>query len=209
MPSSTERTDQGEEPESELVEGEVVEGREASDDAEVGEETTEQRMARESAEYLANWKRARADYQNLRRRQREDIDLAIGRAREVLLSELLLVLDTMDMALCTECTGEEGRNLLLGVQMTRDQMMQLLERGGVQVVPDGGAFDPAVHQAVETVTDSDLPAGQVVETVRTGYRLDDGVLRHAQVVVSAAPEDEGGDGEDESPAASEDETASA
>ena len=81
MPSSTERTDQGEEPESELAEGEVGEGREASDDAEVGEETTEQRMARESAEYLANWKRARADYQNLRRRQREDIDLAIGRAQ--------------------------------------------------------------------------------------------------------------------------------
>ena len=67
----------------------------------------------------------------------------------------------------------------------------------------------AVHQAVETVTDSDLPAGHVVETVRTGYRLDDGVLRHAQVVVSAAPEDERGDGEGESPAASEDETASA
>ncbi|MDP6538264.1 MAG: nucleotide exchange factor GrpE [Planctomycetota bacterium] len=213
MPSPTERTDPGEEPESEVAPDEA----EAEADQPVADETPQERLAREAAEYLANWRRARADYQNLRRRQREDIDLAISRAREVLFSELLLVLDTMDMALGTECTGEEGKNLLLGVRMTRDQLMALLERDGVSAVPDGGTFDPAIHQAVETVPAGDRPAGEVVETVRTGYRMGDGVLRHAQVKVSAADEppeadgadDEGDDGGLEAPAAAEDEGARA
>ncbi|MAF64671.1 MAG: nucleotide exchange factor GrpE [Planctomycetes bacterium] len=207
MPSSKERTDASDEPENESVAGQAADGELTDAEARV-DETPEQRLERESAEYLANWRRARADYQNLRRRQREDIDLAISRAREALFSELLLVLDTMDMALETECSGEDGRNLLLGVRMTRDQLMHLLERDGVRPVPDGGSFDPAIHQAVETVPGGDEPPGQVVETVRTGYRMGDGVLRHAQVKVSAA-EDADSDGEQESPTASEDETASA
>jgi len=164
------------------------------DEVEGVEEDDLERLVRERAEYLASWKRARADYQNLRRRVHGDIERAVTGVREGLLGELLLVLDTLELALATECSSEDGRNLLLGVGMTRDQLLQLLEREGVSAVPDGGPFDPALHQAVETVVDPERAPGEVVETVRRGYRRHDGVVRFAQVKVSAAAADVEGAG---------------
>lgn len=160
--------------------------------AEAGPEEDElARALRERNEYLENWQRARADYQNLRRRMLADTEAAVRRSKEVLLGELLTVLDFLDMALATECEGEEARALHKGIELTRGQLWQLLEREGVSVVPEEGPFDPAVHQAVETVAAEDRPPGEIVRTLRRGYRLGDGVLRHAQVAVAAAP------GEDE------------
>lgn len=148
------------------------------------------RLARERAEYLESWKRARADYQNLRRRLASDVDSAVAKARQSLLSELLLVLDFLDMALRTPTTTDEGKNLKVGVEMTRAQMMQILEREGVVPIADAGRFDPAIHQAVETVVTDALPPGEVVETVRRGYRMGEHVLRHAHVKVAEPPNDE-------------------
>ncbi len=143
------------------------------------------RALRQRDEYLENWQRARADYQNLRRRMLADTEAAVRSSKEVLLGELLTVLDFLDMALATECQGEEARALHKGIELTRGQLWQLLEREGVSVVPEEGPFDPAVHQAVETVPAGDRAPGEIVRTLRRGYRLGDGVLRYAQVAVAA------------------------
>lgn len=144
-------------------------------------------LVRERDEYLENWKRARADYQNLRRRLQSDIDAAVSKARAGLLSELLLVVDSLEMALEIECATEEGRNLKRGVEMTHRQLLQILEQQDVRPVPDGGRFDPALHQAVDFVPALDHESGAVIETVRRGWRMGEHVLRHAQVKVAAAP----------------------
>lgn len=158
----------------------------ASEDAADAEELREQRD-----KYLEMWQRANADYQNLRRRGLADLELASRRAKESLLHELLRVLDYLEMALATECRGEEGRNLLVGVRMTRDELVGVLEREGVRPVPDGGAFDPRLHQAVSAVETDEVEPGQVLATVRRGYVLGEHPLRHAQVQVSTAPGEAG------------------
>jgi molecular chaperone GrpE len=145
------------------------------------------RLTREREEYLESWRRARADYQNLRRRVQADIDDAVRRSRTSLLSELLLVLDFLEMALRTEVHSEDARNLKIGIEMTRGQMMQFLEQQDVRPVPEGGRFDPTVHQAVEMVEAPEHEPGEVVETVRRGYRIGEHVLRHAHVKVAAEP----------------------
>lgn len=143
----------------------------------------------ERDEAVESWKRARADYQNLRRRQQADIDSAVSRSREGLLAELLLVLDTLDMALTTECRTDEARNLLVGVQMVRHQMLQFLGGQGVTQLDEGGVFDPETHQAIETVATDEHATGDIVQTVRRGFRMGDRMLRHAQVKVAADPQD--------------------
>jgi molecular chaperone GrpE len=144
----------------------------------------------ERDEALENARRALADYQNLRRRTHSDIDAAAKRARAEVLAEALTVLDYLDMALATECTTEEGKNLKLGVSMTRGQLVALLERFKVKEIPSTQAFDAAYHQAFATVETTEQPPGSIVEVFRKGWLLGDQVLRHAQVRVAATPKAE-------------------
>lgn len=179
-------------PDEERAEEARAEGRSAEDhaDADSGDEaplTREEELERERDELLDRWRRAHADYQNLRRRQRADIDAAVSTARMALLGELLLVLDYLDMALGSPVTTDEGRNLLYGVQMTRDQLAGLLEREGAAPVDSSGDFDPQVHQAVAIVETDEVPPGRIVETVRRGWTIGEHVLRHAHVKVAEAP----------------------
>lgn len=145
------------------------------------------KLEAERDEAVANGQRAMADYQNLRRRTQADIDAAVKRARGELLTEALTVLDYLDMALATECTTEEARNLQMGVAMTRGQLTALLERFRVKEIPHTSVFDAAKHQAFATVETADHEPGSIVETFRKGWTMGDTVLRHAQVRVAAVP----------------------
>jgi molecular chaperone GrpE len=144
-------------------------------------------LERERDELRAQWQRAQADYQNLRRRLQSDIDAAVLRAKTPLYDSLLLVLDYLDMALATPCTTRECQSLLAGVEMTRDTLLRALEKENVRAVPENGAFDAAVHQAVERVETSERPAGELIEVLRRGYLAGNQVLRPAQVKVAVEP----------------------
>lgn len=144
-------------------------------------------LRRERDEHLASWQRAQADYQNLRRRMGADIDSAVARAKQGLLQELLLVLDYLDMALCSPASNDETRNLRAGVEMTRAQLWRVLEGQGLRLVPESGKFDASVHQAVETVASAEHPPGMVISTLRKGYWCGTQILRPAQVRVSGQP----------------------
>lgn len=148
---------------------------------------------RERDEAIASWQRARADYQNLKRRTLEDIQAALRRERGALLEEVLIVLDYLDMALAAPCEGQEAKNLQQGVRLTRDQLWAMLERQGVAPIATEGAFDPDLHQAVSTVASDEHEPGTILEVVRTGFKQGTGVLRHAQVKVASEPSEEGRD----------------
>ena len=141
----------------------------------------------ERDEAIASWKRAQADYQNLRRRLQSDVDAAVARSKRALLSELLLVADYLEMALAAEVATREGENLRAGIDLTRSALMRALEREDVRPMPEGGAFDPAVHQAVESVPTDEHPAGTILATSRRGYLHGSQVLRPAQVRVAVEP----------------------
>ncbi len=151
------------------------------------EETPDQILEKRD-EYLELWKRAQADYKNLRRRGQADLEAGIRRNMQPLLDSLLLVLDHLDMALTAPTPTEETRNFAIGVQMTRDQLLSALLQEQVLEITTDGEFDPELHQAVEMVTDSDSEPGNIVETVRKGYSWRGVVLRFAQVKVAASDE---------------------
>jgi molecular chaperone GrpE len=179
---------EGEDPEAELEEAQLVD--EEADDSAEPEEDELTKLSRERVEYLEAWTRARADYQNLRRRVQADIDSSVGRAKESMLLELLLVLDFMDMALAAPVESQEAQNLKYGVEMTRNQMMTLLEREGVTIIPPTGTFDPNLHEAIAVVPDTGCEPGEIVETPRKGYRIGDRTLRAAHVRVAGEPDPE-------------------
>lgn len=138
-------------------------------------------------EYLASWQRSQADYQNLRRRLQGDIDAAVARSKTALLTDLMLVLDYLEMALATPVTTPEGKNLHAGVEATKTQLVRALEREGVTPVRESGPFDAAIHQAVERVETTELAPNEIESTLRRGYISNGTVLRPAQVRVAVAP----------------------
>ena len=141
----------------------------------------------ERDELLAQLQRARADYQNLRRRTQLDIDNALRRSLEPLLQGLLVVLDHLDLALASSAEGDEARALAQGVEMTRRQFLHALAQEGVTPMDDVREFDPTLHEAVSTCETSEQPPGQIVRVLRRGWNWRGQVLRAAHVQVSAAP----------------------
>lgn len=151
-------------------------------------------LAAERDDYLARWQRAAADYQNLKRRSASEVDNAVRRSLEGLLTGLLLVVDHLDLALSSPVESDDARALSEGVRLTRDQLLGTLRGEGVEPIADGGAFDPNLHEAVATLERDDVEPGQVVDTLRRGYTWRGQVLRAAQVRVSREPQGAQGNG---------------
>lgn len=134
-----------------------------------------------------NWQRALADYQNLRRRLAADVEDAVKRGKKALVTDLLLVVDYLDMALSAPATNPETQALRAGVDMTRQQLWAALQRDGVSLVRETGTFDATWHECVERVETRDAPDGAILSVLRKGYAFNGTVLRPAQVRVAAAP----------------------
>ncbi len=144
----------------------------------------------ERDEYLASWQRAKADYQNLRRRVLSDIESAVRDQTARIQDEMLTVLDYLDMALKSPCDSQDAKNLQMGVQMTRTMLWQSLEKDGVKAIETTGSFDPSRHQAMATIETEESEPGTILEVLRIGFKKGDKVLRHAQVKVAAALSEE-------------------
>lgn len=139
----------------------------------------------EAAANLAAAQRAQADFDNYRKRtlrDREDMEI---RAGQRIIEELLPVLDNLERAIDHVTAGGDTTQLLTGVEMVRQQVLDVFGKEGVQIVdPFGSAFDPAAHQAVGQREDPDVPDGTVVDVYQKGYVLGGRVVRPAMVVVS-------------------------
>lgn len=130
--------------------------------------------------------RARADYDNLLKRQARDAEVERERVRARFLEGFLQVFEYATLAEreAQQTPGPLGQ----GVRMVVQQFRQLLQDEGVRTVGTvGEAFDPAHHEAVGEEEADGVAPGGVARVVRPGYLLGERVLRYAQVVV--APDD--------------------
>jgi molecular chaperone GrpE len=73
-----------------------------------------------------------------------------------------------------------------GVQLVRQQLVDLLRRRGLEEIASepGSEFDPHLHEALSQQP-SDHPEGAISEVWQRGYTLGDRVMRPARVVVSS------------------------
>jgi molecular chaperone GrpE len=128
--------------------------------------------------------RLQAEIENFRKRQRRLAEQQIATEREQLLRAFTRVADDLERALDAQ-TGIEG--LRQGVQVTYRNLMRLLNQEGVESIPAKGAwFDPALHEAVSTVShlDAGVEPQRVVEVTERGYQIGDRLLRPARVIVA-------------------------
>ncbi|MEJ1299334.1 nucleotide exchange factor GrpE [Latilactobacillus sakei] len=127
--------------------------------------------------------RSQAEIKNIQMRNQKEQANLLKYDGQSLAKDVLPVLDNLERALAAEATDE---SLKKGVQMTYDHMKHALEDHGVkEIEAQGQAFDPTIHQAVQTVAvDGDQKADTVVQVFQKGYYLKDRVLRPTMVVVA-------------------------
>jgi molecular chaperone GrpE len=136
-------------------------------------------------EYIAAFKEAQAEHDAFRERLGKDVDRRVALQFAELISELLLSVDDLELALGHVDQVPEAKPLAEGVALARDRFLASLERHGVEKVdPTGEEFDPNTSEAVRVdPVDETERDGKVTETVRPGYRLGDHVVRPARVAV--------------------------
>lgn len=133
----------------------------------------------ERDEYLESLRRLKAEFENSRKRQERELTQIRERASEKLVAELLPVLDNLDRAL------ESEGDIRGGVQATRGQLAEVLEREGLALVAsDGRHFDPNVHEAVMGQPSEEHEEGTILQTFERGYVLNGKSIRPAKVVVA-------------------------
>jgi molecular chaperone GrpE len=134
---------------------------------------------------IAKYRGASDEFDQARARLRKEVSKDVERGRRSLLVSFLEVLDNLDRAL--DAAGDRGGDpFVQGVSLVRQQFLSTLEGLGVRrLEPLAQPFDPALHEAVTTITASPGTApGSIVGVVRPGYVIGDEVLRAAQVAVA-------------------------
>lgn len=129
--------------------------------------------------------RLRADLENARKRLERDKAEAIRYANERLIVEILPIVDNLDRAMASLAEGHDPAKVKDGLKIAQDQLHEVLERHGVEMVKTAEAeFDPRFHEAVAVVEDDRLEEGRVVDEIQKGYLLNGRLIRPSRVRVA-------------------------
>lgn len=134
--------------------------------------------------------RIRAEMQNMRRRNEQEVEKARKFGQERFVSELLTVIDNLERALDAVPDKDDAnvQPLYQGVELTLKGFLDVLARFNVeQIDPEGEPFDPQFHEALTTQESTDVEPNTVLHVMQKGYSLNGRVIRPARVVVSRGP----------------------
>jgi len=130
--------------------------------------------------------RTAAEFDNYRKRvERERRELAQYAGADIL-TDLLPIVDDLDRALQAPAGGD-AETYRRGVELIQKQMLNLLQKRGVQPIEAVGTeFDPRFHEAVVHEVSDAHREGEVMAELRKGYTLGERLLRPAAVKVAKA-----------------------
>ena len=127
--------------------------------------------------------RLAADFDNFRKRTVRETEHRGAAQKEAFIRELLPVVDNLERALASPTDSAE--HLREGVQLTLQQIQQLLRRHGIEPEESlGEQFDPHRHEAIAAGHDPSKPDHAILEVFRRGYRRGHDMFRPAKVIVN-------------------------
>ena len=125
-----------------------------------------------------------ADFENFKRRSRQEADTRAAAQKDSFIQELLPAIDNLERALASGAAAG-SRQFHQGVEMTLQQLRLLLAKHGIEsgeII--GQQFDPHQHEAISQRHDPAQPDHAILEVSQRGYRRGPKVFRPAKVVVN-------------------------
>lgn len=148
------------------------------------EQTTEQK----AEEYLNNWKRALADYDNLKRETAKEKAEMMTFAQAMAAMNFIEVYDNYKKALAHKPNATDSKSVeqwFVGVEHIKKQFVETLKQLGIEEIKTvGEKFDPAWHEAAGEETIEGKSAGEIVKEVDGGYKMGEKVIKAAKVITN-------------------------
>ncbi|MHC4783206.1 MAG: nucleotide exchange factor GrpE [Planctomycetota bacterium] len=162
-------------------------------------------LTSEKQDLFEQLQRVSADYANFQKRAPKQIADSVAYEKKAVLRSFLPSIDNFEHALSHASTakGEEALdNLIKGIQMVFDHMLDALKTHGVKRIDAlGEPFDPNLHEAMMRRSEPDKEDDTVLEVYQAGYMIGEQVLRPSKVIVNKIeteePEEEAPDAADE------------
>ncbi len=132
--------------------------------------------------------RRAAEFENFKRRTREEKDVLIKYGTESLLLNLLPMIDDFERSIDAGKIHPDFDSFYKGMEIIFTKMLRVLEQRGLAPIDaKGKPFDVDFHDALLQVPTTEVDPGIVLDVAEKGYMLHDKVIRHAKVTVSIAP----------------------
>ena len=148
-------------------------------------------LEKKCEEYLEGWKRALADYDNLKKELAKEKDEMRERVRERVATELIPILDHFDQAnhhvpvlTLGEDEATKFQNWLNGLRHVQTQIESVMKELGLEMIATDGQADPYQHEIVGERTEEGKETGMVLEVIQTGWKLNSHIVRPAKVIVN-------------------------
>ena len=128
--------------------------------------------------------RLAADFENFKRRSRQESEARAAAQKESFILELLPVMDNLERALAAGTTRDSAQ-FHQGVEMTLKQLQQLLRQHGIESDESAGKlFDPHRQEALSQGHDPAQPDHVILQVIQRGYQKGTKIVRPAKVIVN-------------------------
>ena len=137
---------------------------------------------------ISQYIRLQADFENFRRRSRENEAKLSDTVKAGTMKEFLPIVDNFEMALAQIKRSSAPDTFIQGVELLLKQFVKFLNDSGVtEIEAVGKPFDPHFHEAVMQISSDEWEDDTVSMVLKKGYMYKDMVLRPSSVQVSHKP----------------------
>lgn len=155
----------------------------SSAEATASVEAENEKLAAALAERDDRYLRLQADFENFRRRTRQEKEELAAVVTQSLLKDMLPLLDNFERALSAD---KNAATFHQGVEMIYKQMVEALQKNGLEYIETAGKkFDPNFHEAVMRVQNPEKEDDDIALEMQKGYMAKGRVIRPSMVQVVA------------------------
>jgi len=131
--------------------------------------------------------RLQAEFENFRRRGLKEKQESFKFGHQNIVKDLLSAVDNLERALehGAQNADAEVTGILDGVELVCREILGTFAKHGIREIEAAGeAFDPALHEAMGQIPNSEVPPNTILQVLQKGYVIHDRMLRPARVIVS-------------------------
>jgi molecular chaperone GrpE len=129
--------------------------------------------------------RSQADLINYKNRTEQEKTDIREKSKHNIILKLITVVDDVERAIASLPKNSDSDVWQTGIELIQKTLVNALESEGVSKInPLNQTFDPFTCEAILYQETKNATEGQVIEVIRTGYMINEKILRPAQVVVA-------------------------
>ena len=144
-----------------------------------------EKYQKQAEELLAGWKRAQADYQNLKKESELERGKLAEYIRVDVLHNFFPLIDNFNIALEHVPAEQRSASWFEGFNHLKNQLDKIFaDLGIVRIETCNKEFDVICMEAVETEGREDVKSGKVIKEIGAGFKFNNKVIKPAKVIVA-------------------------